>query len=413
MKEQQMRTRKLVLPILAGVMAVGLAACSSSGGGAPAPTAAPGTTADPTAEATVTTDPTGDAQETPAASGAALKIAIVTSPSGVDDGSFNQNNFEGAQAFVAANPDSSVTPVQEGDIARSVQAVQDIVADYDVIVTPGFQFAPIGDIATANPEKFFILVDTFPTDAAGATVELPNVYAMTFAEQESGFFGGIAAALETTSGKVAVLNGIAFPSNVHYQRGFEAGVNFANANLGASAEFVSLPSYAGTDVTGVNVGGNYVGDFNDPATGKVVADALIAEGVDIVLACAGASGNGAITSAKESGGALRVIGCDVDQWDDGDNNGSNVMLTSVLKVMDVQVERQLQAIADGTFTGGNVVLGAADDGTGFVSADGRHQLSADTVTALNDALDGVRSGSIVPPTGDPDTTDTPDSFPGL
>ena len=41
-----------------------------------------------------------------------LKIAIVSSPSGVDDGSFNQNNYEGIQAFIAANPGSKVTPVK-------------------------------------------------------------------------------------------------------------------------------------------------------------------------------------------------------------------------------------------------------------------------------------------------------------
>ena len=40
-----------------------------------------------------------------------LKIAIVSSPSGVDDGSFNQNNYEGILAFIEANPGATVTPV--------------------------------------------------------------------------------------------------------------------------------------------------------------------------------------------------------------------------------------------------------------------------------------------------------------
>ena len=65
-----------------------------------------------------------------------LKIAIVSSPSGVDDGSFNQNNYEGILAFIEANPGATVTPVKEetGDVAAAVQAVADIVADYDAIV---------------------------------------------------------------------------------------------------------------------------------------------------------------------------------------------------------------------------------------------------------------------------------------
>lgn len=347
----------------------------------------------------------------------ALKIAIVTSPSGVDDGSFNQNNYEGIQAFIKKHPGSTVTPVQQTDQSKSIQSVQDIVADYDVIVTPGYQFAGISKIAQENPTKKFILVDSYPSDPADPTgvktIQVGNIYAMLFAEQESGFFAGMAAAMETTSGKVAVMNGQAFPSNVHYQRGFEAGVEYANKHEGTKATCVALPSYAGKDVTGANVGGNYVGSFADPAKGKVVAEALIAQGVDIIFPAAGASGNGAFTAAKESNGKVKVIGCDVNQWNDGKNGASNVVLTSVLKVMDVQVERQLENIANNTFKGENVTLHAKDEGTGFVSTTGQQQLSAKTLTALKQVEEGIKNGTIVPPTGDAGDTSTPTSFPGL
>ena len=61
----------------------------------------------------------------------------------------------------------------------------------------------------------------FPTDADGNTIEADNIYAMCYAEQESAFCAGMAAALETQTNKVAVVNGIAYPSNVDYQYGFE------------------------------------------------------------------------------------------------------------------------------------------------------------------------------------------------
>ena len=114
-------------------------------------------------------------------SGEGLKIAIVSSPSGVDDGSFNQNNYEGILSFIESHPDATVQAVKEetGDVAAAIQAVADIVADYDVIVCCGFQFAGIGSIAQDNPDVKFILVDSNPTDAEGAEVELDNVYAMT------------------------------------------------------------------------------------------------------------------------------------------------------------------------------------------------------------------------------------------
>ena len=337
----------------------------------------------------------GNAADTKKSDG--LKIAIVSSPSGVDDGSFNENNYNGILAFIAENEGATVTPVKEstGDVAAAVQAVADIVADYDVIVCCGFQFAGIATLATENPDVDFILVDSYPSDANGAEVSVDNIYAMTFKEQESGFCAGIAAAMETKTGKVAVVNGIAYPSNVNYQYGFESGVTYANKHYGTSAEVVELASYAGTDVTGANVGGNYVGNFSDEATGKVVGEALIGEGVDIIFVAAGASGNGVFTAAKEAKDVF-CIGCDVDQYDDGANGDSNIILTSGLKIMDKNVTLQLKAVKDGTFKGGNFLLGADTDSTGYVSAEGRCQLGADTIKNIDEAFAKVKSGEIVP-----------------
>lgn len=341
-----------------------------------------------------------------------LKIAIVSSPSGVDDGNFNQNNYNGILAFIEANPEATVTSVKEatGDVAAAVQAVADIVADYDVIVCCGYQFAGIAGIAEENPDVRFILVDSNPTDTDGNDVAVDNIYAMKFKEQESGFTAGIAAALETKTGKVAVVNGIAFPSNVNYQYGFESGVNYANKHLGANAEIVELASYAGTDITGANVGGNYVGNFNDEATGKQIGEALIGEGVDIIFVAAGASGNGVFTAAKEAKDVF-CIGCDVDQYDDGANGDANIILTSALKIMDMNVELQLGKVKDGTFKGENALLGCDTDSTGYVSEEGRCQLSSDTIKAIDEVFAKVKSGDIVPASSANELT--PENFTGL
>jgi basic membrane protein A and related proteins len=325
-----------------------------------------------------------------------LKIAIVTSRSGVDDGSFNEDNYNGILAYIKENPAASVTAVREptGDSAAAVKAVSDIVADYDVLVCSGFQFAGIGEVAKENPETKFILVDAYPT-AAGKTVSLDNVYAMQFAEQESGFYAGMAAALETKSGRVAVINGIAYPSNVNYQYGFECGVKYVNQTTHSSVACVALPSLAGTDVTGAKVGGNYVGSFGDESTGKIVGQNLINAGCDILFVAAGGSGNGVFTAAKESGKAL-VIGCDVDQWNDGINGDKNIILTSVLKVMGPNDKKILESISAGTFKGGNYLLKADTNSTGYVKAKAHNQLSASSITAIDAAYEKVKSGEIVP-----------------
>ena len=337
-----------------------------------------------------------------------MSICIITS-TGVDDGSFNQDCYNGIQAFLADHADCTVSDIKEADYAQLVPTVEKSAGDFDTFVLPGFNFAAVGDVVLNNPDKYFIVVDSTIQDSEGNPVTADNVYTMTFKEQESGFLAGIAAALSTKTNKVAVVNGMAFPSNVNYEYGFMAGVNFSNAKYDTAAEIVELPSYAGTDLWGNNVGGNYVGDFGDEATGKVVGEALIGEGCDVIFVAAGASGNGVFTAAKEASDVY-VIGCDVDQYDDGANGAGNIILTSVLKVMHTNVERQLNAIYDGTFQGEDALLGADTDSTGFVSEEGRQQLTDEAIEKIQEAYELVKSGDVVPPSG---TEYAPDDFPGL
>ncbi len=353
------------------------------------------------------------ATETGSSSSEGLKIAIVTSISGVDDGSFNEDNYNGILSFVQDHPESSVTPVQEttGDTAACNKAVGDIVADYDVIVCDGFQFAGISEVAEDNPDKKFILVDTSPTDAEGNEVEVDNIYAMTFKEQEGGFLAGMAAALSSASKKVAVVNGIAYPTNVNYEYGFMSGVEYCNRHYDTNVEVVELPSYAGTDVTGANVGGNYVGSFGDPATGKVIGDALIKEGCDVIFVAAGDSGNGIFTAAKESTDKVFVIGCDTDQYNDGVNGSDNIILTSVLKIMGKNDKRVLETVLDGSFKGGNNLLGIDSDSVGYVSESGRCQLSPETIEKIDKAYQLIKEGKIEPAANFNGLT--PDNFTGM
>ena len=340
--------------------------------------------------------------------GKALKILIVSS-SGVDDGNFNQDCYSGIQAFLADHPDCTVTDVKEPDLAELIPTVEKLVGDYDVMVLPGYNFGMIGDLVLANPDRYFLVVDSTIQDSEGNPVTADNAFTMTYKEQEGGFLAGVAAALSTSSKKVAVINGMAFPSNVNYQYGFMAGVNYANEKYGAGAGYVEIPSFAGTDMAGQNVGGNYVGGFADPATGKLVAETLIQEGCDVLFTAAGDSGNGVLTAVKEAEGVY-MIGCDIDQYDVGARGDGNVVLTSALKVMHLDVERQLKAIYDGTFAGQDALLGAETDSTGIVTAEGRQQLTEDAVAKLTECYELIKKGEIVPPSG---TEYSPTDFPGL
>ena len=335
--------------------------------------------------------------------GKALKILIVTS-SGVDDGNFNQDCYAGIQSFLADHDGRTVQDIKEPNFAELIPTVEKSVGDYDVFVLPGFNFGMVGDIVLANPDKYFLVVDSTIMDSEGNPVTAENAFTMTYKEQEGGFMAGVAAAVSSQSGKVAVITGMPYPSNLNYQFGFMGGVQYANAKYGTAVRCVEIPSFSGGD----GVGGNYVGAFDDEATGKVVAETLIAEGCDVLFAAAGQSGNGVLTAVKEASG-IWFIGCDVDQYDDGRKGEGNVVLTSALKVMHLDVQRQLEAICNGTFAGQDALLGADTDSTGYVSAEGRQQLSEDALNKLAECYELIKTGAVVPPTTPEGVAD----FPGL
>ena len=341
-----------------------------------------------------------------------LKIAIVSSPNDVHDGGFNELNYNGAMDFVKENPDSTLTVIQEktGDPAECLKVVGDIAADYDVIICLSFRFVGIGEVAEDNPDVKFILIDAWPYDQNGNTVAMENVDGVMYKEEEGGFFAGVAAALTTKTNKVAVVNGSAFPSNVNYQYGFMSGVNYANKHYGTKAEIVELASYSGTDIHGQNVGGNYIGSFIDQANGKIVGQALIREGCDVIFVAAGGAGMGVFTAAKEAKNVF-IIGCDADQYNDGINGDSNVILTSSLKVMDMNDKRVLGEIKAGTFKGGNFLLGADTNSISYVKTPGRNQMTEETIAKHDAVFELVKAGKIIPASSHSGTK--PDNFAGL
>ena len=345
-------------------------------------------------------------------SGDGLKIAIVTSLTGVDDRAFNQHNYEGILDFIAANPGSTVQHIHEttGTTEAAVQYVERIAGDFDIVVVPGFQFSNIGHVAVNNPDTKFILIDVWPVPFDGK-YEFPNVRALQFAEYESGFLAGIVAANESRVGRVAFLGGGVFPAVVNYQFGFESGINYANRVLGTDITLVSLEHRAGIDVRGENVGGNYIGSFADSVTGFVIANELLAEDVDIIFLAAGSAGSGAYDAVIEHGGDIMVISTDSDLFEHELSSERDIIIASVFKATGLNVRRSLESFAQGNFVGGNHTMRTDTDSVGIITAPGQHQMSVETVNRINEFFSMLRDGTIVPASNF--NGYTPDNFPGL
>ncbi|MEG2453830.1 MAG: hypothetical protein RSB20_03075, partial [Clostridia bacterium] len=81
-----------------------------------------------------------------------LRVAVVTSPSGVDDGNFNGDVFKGVTNFSAKCKDYGYDKVNYKNVnitnmdweTALKPGIEAIVTEYDVIVLSGFQFGTAG-----------------------------------------------------------------------------------------------------------------------------------------------------------------------------------------------------------------------------------------------------------------------------
>jgi len=143
----------------------------------------------------------------------------------------------------------------------------------------------------------------------------------------------------------------------------------------------------------VKVRVGYVGSFTDREAARRQAESLFASGTDIAYVVAGPSGLGAIDAAKARPGRY-IIGSDSDQ----DALAPGIVLTSVVKHVDVAAQRVcLQTVAEKPASG-LTVLGLADGGVGLT--DFRYTsgvVGSEHIERLGRIRDAIVAGRIVPP----------------
>ena len=133
--------------------------------------------------------------------------------------------------------------------------------------------------------------------------------------------------------------------------------------------------------------------FNDPAKGKTAAEGMFEGGADIVYHAAGGSGGGLFEAASAAG--TKAIGVDSDQYNIADESVRDVIMTSMLKNVNVAVFEYLTEVKDGNFPTGVTRYDLAVDGVGYSTSGG----FIDDITA---DLDGYKQqiidGEITVPT---------------
>jgi basic membrane protein A len=243
----------------------------------------------------------------------------------------------------------------------------------DLVIGVGFIFASDVDaVATSYPNVHFACVDYPPNPKMP-----PNVLGLAFREEEGSFLVGAAAGLLSKTKTVGFVGGMTIPLIRKFEAGYAAGV------AETCPACVVTATYAGATPDA----------FKDPAKGKLLAIGEASAGADVIFHASGSTGHGVFEGAKEM--HALAIGVDADQHDDM----PGVVVTSMIKRVDVAVFDAIQDVIEGRFHGGMRPLGLADHGVDWVhEGDHASSIPLDVIARVEALRDRVAGGDIKVPT---------------
>ncbi|HZX47176.1 MAG TPA: BMP family ABC transporter substrate-binding protein [Clostridia bacterium] len=289
-----------------------------------------------------------------------FKVGMITDAGTIDDKSFNQGTWEGvvkaAEELGLEYQYLKPAGTTEADYIKEISNMYD--AGIKFIVCPGFKFeTAIFQAQDKYPDAKFVILDGNPHAGDFVPVVKENTVSIFFAEHESGFVAGVAAALQLKNAEMGYIGGMEIPAVQKFNWGFQQGIKYANENLGTN--IVMKPE---------NV--IYQGSFDNVAAGQQLAAQMFDKGVDAIFCAAGGVGIGAINEAKaraKAGEEVWIVGVDVDQYAEGIYEGDkSIILTSAMKCIDQAAYDMIMAESKGQFPGGQtLVFDAKNNGVGI------------------------------------------------
>ncbi|WP_423362984.1 BMP family lipoprotein [Mycoplasma sp. P36-A1] len=302
---------------------------------------------------------------------------IVTDTGGVDDKSFNQSTYEGLKRYadeLGKEGACNASPIQSASAADYVPNLESVSGkDNALVVAAGYLFEDsMNDVASKNPDQKYLIVDT--------VVEQKNVVSAVFSAEQGSFLAGVAAAekaVEAGKDTVGFVGGAEGPIIGAFEAGYIQGVKAVDKNIKVLSQ--------------------YVGAFDKADVGKTIAAKMYDQGAYIIFQAAGQSGNGVINAAKELVQADKdvwVIGVDRDQYEDGKVGDKSVILTSMVKKVDVAAYNVSKSVLEGKFEGGKTItFDLTNDGVGL--PDENPNLEKSVMDKVNELKAKVISGEIV------------------
>ena len=315
---------------LAASAALGLSACGgSSSGGA------------------TTTPAASDSSAASSSAATAVKVGLAYDIGGRGDKSFNDAAAAGldkAKTDLGVEVKELEATAGEKDAAKEERLRLLADGGYDPVIGVGFAYAgALKKVAAEFPDTHFAIVDDSSITAA-------NVTNLVFAEQEGSYLVGVIAAQASKTGNVGFIGGVDVPLIHKFEAGYTAGAKSVNPSITVQVKYLTQPP----DFSG----------FGDPAKGKTAAQGMLDGGADVIYAAAGGSGGGVFDAVAAKKGTW-AIGVDSDQYKTAAPAVQPVIVTSMLKKVDVAVYNMIKSAVDGSPLTGTQTFDLKADGVGY------------------------------------------------
>ncbi len=363
----------------------------------PPPTAVPPTAVPPTTVPPTAVPPTA----------VPFRVGFVTDTGGIADKSFNQTQWEGITRAVT-DLGIEAKYIQSTEASQYTPNLTEFASQgYDLIIASGFFLgADLAKVAAQYPNVKFSIVDYaypdpfgVPAGVVGNAECIPNVMGQVFKTDQAAYLAGYLAAGMTKTGIIAYYGGAKIPSVTIFGVGFQAGMEAYNAAHGTTVKLKGWDNATGEGV--------FTGDFSDLVKAKQTATSLYDEGADIVMGVGGLIGAPSFALARERGGY--GIWVDTDgfvRWPDD----RDVMLTSIMKMMDQSQYDLIKNTMDGKFAGCTNYIG--DMANGGVGIADYHDLASKVPDTLKAEIEALKAKIISGEIKDTGCISFPNSCPG-
>lgn len=310
-------------------------------------------------------------------SGSGDLSVLLLVPGTLGDKSFFDSANEGL-GLIEENYGAETKVVEMGTDTTKYSAALDDVCneDWDIIITGGSNISqPLQEAAADYPDQQFILYDESVDYSGGAN---SNIYCMTYKCNEGGYLAGVLAASMSETGQIGFAGGYDIPLINDWLVGYIEGAQSVNPDI--------------------KIGTGYMNSFTDAAKGKEVGLALYNAGSDIVFQAAGGAGLGVLDAAKEAG--MHAIGTDSDQSEmfSSDTEKANAIYTSIMKRVDLSIDKAIGKYVDGDLEFGTVVVYGVADGCIELTDNSWYQenVPQEVRDAVEAAKQDIIDGSVTP-----------------